>query len=94
MDSLNILGGRLRDCIKSHLLQFGKGDIKGNVYILLGGDEFTLSISDLCEGNGELPRKEKYLGGYYDKVKAMLPEGEPDKHYVTCLLYTSPSPRD
>lgn len=89
MDSLNILGGRLRDCIKSHLLQFGKGDIKGNVYILLGGDEFTLSISDLCEGNGELPRKEKYLGGYYDKVKAMLPEGEPDKHYVTFVDFFS-----
>lgn len=89
MDSLNILGGRLRDCIKSHLLQFGKGDIKGNVYILLGGDEFTLSISDLCEGNGELPRKEKYLGGYYDKVKAMLPEGEPDKYYVTFVDFFS-----
>ena len=73
---------------KSHLLQFGKGDIKGNVYILLGGDEFTLSISDLC-GERRTSRKEKYLGGYYDKVKAMLPEGEPDKHYVTFVDFFS-----
>ena len=89
MDSLNILGARLRDCIKSHLLQFGKGDIKGNIYILLGGNEFTLSISDLCEGKGEPPRKEKYLGGYYDKVKAMLPEGDSDKHYAAFVDFFS-----
>jgi len=29
------------------------------------------------------------LGGYYDKVKAMLPEGETDKHYVAFVDFFS-----
>ncbi len=89
MDSLNILGGRLRDCIKKATFSNSGRVILRETYIYYWEEMNSPSRYPTCEGNGELPGKKKYLGGYYDKVKAMLPEGEPDKHYVTFVDFFS-----
>lgn len=89
MEQLNILATRLRDCIRTCLLQAENTDIKGNIYLFFNGNEFNLSISGICGEDEVLPVKEKEPGGCYDRMREGLPEREQEKRHVTFIDFFS-----